>query len=358
MNIGSYEIKEKLKEVIKGQDEYISLLSTLVLRQNIHINNTYLSFEGASRVLVMGQTGSGKTCTIKNLEKILDNNYSIVFLNMSELTGSGWKGPNIDSIIAKILLAWKKQLDILLNKHNISVTSVNANEIQLYSLVALRQVVLVLDEFDKIIIPVSEHSENKKALQEDLLHFMEDYRIYTNYGPYALNLEASLLNCIMIFMGAFENLQRRQEKQVFSAGFTPPPSLNENKIDLKDFLISEGMKTELLGRFNYIFKLNVLSKEVLLQIVKSSPKLKQFSAEMQALGYTVLIHEDFFQSIYNKLTNLKLGARELNEVLDGYLLRCFEFLSEYNLKLIPLKDIEILPHEQLKRELNKKEMSN
>lgn len=351
MDISQTSLKLALNETVKGQDKYTALLAALITKQWIKSNNPDINFGCSERCLIIGRTGNGKTFSIRQLEKILAHKFSFVFLNMSEITGSGWKGENLSEFKHKIIAAWKKQIDYILLERGLSMP-LPSGDFKYIANAALKRVVIVGDEFDKIIQPLDEFTGNKAALQNDLLIFTENYEV--EIKDYSVT--GSLSDSLIIFLGAFDEIYKLKDAPTkHNIGFT--------EVDLKvkeeteDKLIELGMKRELLGRITAIIHLNELSNADLLSIIKGDIKLKGFALEAKSLGYTVMIHDDFYSSAINKVKDLKLGARSISHILNSYLLECFQELPYLDDKLVPLRDIGTLPGQQMAKE-RKNEQSN
>ncbi len=173
--------------------------------------------------LLVGQSGTGKTHLIKSLAKIY--NFPLLCIDATELMPTGNDtGLNRKQLRKLILDTAKEYID---KPEYHSVEGV------------LNQMVIFVDEFDKLGTSFDSSGNWNKHVQSSFLTMIEDTE--------------ELSGVSWVFAGAFSNLYEHRGRQ--SIGFFDSKSTFEQKIEDKDIL-KAGIIPEMLGRIPLIVQLD------------------------------------------------------------------------------------------------------
>ena len=193
------------------------------------------------------------------------------------------------------------------------------DDIQKEAIKLVENGIIMLDEIDKIC-GGKLNNITMYGVQRELLALVEGSIFYTEYGP--INTK----NILFISAGAFQVV-------------TP------NK-----------MIPELRGRFPIKIKLNPLTKDDFVEILKNSrlSPMKRFQAIMKADGITVTFTENSIEYLawYAEQLNKKeqLGARRLWELFDKYLIDLYLLETDCEITIDLLK--QYLPEIQNNTKIN------
>ncbi len=280
-DIDSEELESYLKDNIKGQDEQIETLVT-VISDNYKTKNRYL----IQRPLLLGPSGSGKTETLMLLADYL----KVPFTKYSTptLSATGYVGKDIDDLLQA---AYKN------SKNNLSLCG---------------ESLVFLDEFDKIAMCGNEVSD--KSVQNLLLNFL-DGMVYevplSTSGVKTVKIDTTFMNIVV--GGAFSELLTQKEKNM---GFIIDKKKNQQLTD-KD-IVSYGFTREIVGRLNPKILYNQLTDadlETILLNSKLSPlKLKQ-QFYQEVYNTNLLYTKDYVKSIITKTREDETGARALKQIV-------------------------------------------
>ena len=157
MNITAQQLYTEITESIKGQDEYVRNLATVVWLQKLRREYAKVSdkTDGKINMLVIGKSGTGKTATVEEMSKVAK--IPCVIVDITGFTGSGWKGRDLTEIIAEMLI-----------KTNCNTTDTE------YS-------IIVLDEFDKLFNNMHTNDSSFCVLSS-LLKFIEGTTVPLTIG--------------------------------------------------------------------------------------------------------------------------------------------------------------------------------
>lgn len=304
--ISAYE--NEIKKKVLSQDEAIRKLIVAIYKSKI--------FPGMkANVLMYGPTGVGKTEIVKNIGNLFD--VPVHIEDMSQFSAVGYRGNDINSILENLYY--------------------NADE----DIEKAEQSILVLDEIDKKANNDDAQSSISKAdVLKELLKIIEGGKFNVSLSNHDV-IEIDTSNLVVIACGAFSDiLDNNFQKK--SVGFN---ALNANQkpitreLKTEDF-VKYGVPVEFIGRFNTIIKMNSLSKEDFIKILKEGElsNLKRYIEGLNKLGVNTKVEDALAEKIAERAISLKTGARALNSVTD----ECFEnVLYEIFNNPDELEDLEI-----------------
>ena len=267
-------VYEKAKEKIIGQDEAVK---ELILR----ITHYVMDPTQKEPIFLAGPTGSGKTYSLRIICELMGLPFRRIVL--PQLTSSGYKGNNVQDVIFNELSALKAQ-------HNGVLPT---------------QLVLQLDEFDKIVLD----GHFSKLLQNEFLPLLEDnakVRIFAAAGSGDMKV-----NALPIISGAFSYV-------------SSDPKENLSDEALRKF----GFIDEIIGRLGsrvFLKQLDIEDYKKMLNsntsdILKALKSLNLFNVEIEFDAQAIseiarLCHEN------------KLGARYLVTIVKDIVTEIENYLA-------------------------------
>lgn len=216
--------------------------------------------------IVVGPSGCGKTHNVTRLVEKHDLPYFEI--NAAQLTKEGLSGNSLS-----------KALQPLLQYGN-------------------SPVVVLVDEFDKLFISSNSNSsmahEVTMGVQNEFLRVLESdtTEVFGEYGKYN---KARVKNALFVFMGAFNGQE------------------NLTVDDLRGF----GVKTEFLGRAGLIFNIEKPSINDLIQLLKQSGLIAQYSKLFPSIK-RAKVEADITAELRKNHENNTLGARAINALVHQY----------------------------------------
>lgn len=321
MNITAQQLYEEITETIKGQDEYVRNLATVVWLQKLRREYTKVSdkTDGKINMLVIGKSGTGKTATVEEMSKVAK--IPCVITDITSFTGSGWKGRDLNEIIAEMLI-----------KTNYNITDTE------YS-------IIVLDEFDKLFNNM--HSNDSSfCVLSSLLKFIEGTTV-----PLTIEKESYIIdtkNILFICCGAFDGLeeiisnrlnttQKIGFNTVENADISADSNILQNvtEQDLMDF----GISAQILGRFGSISVLNTLTADTMADIILNSNR-----SVVRALHRLLNVTQDISveispaaaREIAKQCIETEVGARGLAQIVYKMLLPHLFMLETANIKKLKI----------------------
>jgi len=287
-------ITTHLKTEIKGQDEAIAKISSLLYYQHrLHRDYTHKKksqFEPLDPILFSGSTGSGKTFLIKRACSILG--LPVLHVDASSLVSAGIRGYCINDVMKDILRKTNKQVK------------------------RAETAVVVFDEVDKLL-----HHHDGDSIMHQLLQVVEGTTITldkTNAEEREFSRVTSLSThkMLFIFAGSFQNFIEEKSTQ---SGFIQSHSSTNETLSISD-IEKTNLPKELLGRINDIVVLNKLSRENYREILlesKHSP-IKKYQKQLAINGATYELSESQIEEILDKAEKSSYGARSLNQIVKPY----------------------------------------
>lgn len=286
-------LQSKVKEYIIGQDEAVNRVILSIYR-SLKIRNI------KTNMLIIGKSGSGKTETMKQIAKLLKIPYTIE--DATKYTKEGYVGQSVE--------------DMIYNLYD------NSN----WDLEKTERGMLVIDEIDKKVSNQYDSDISGKDVLNSLLKVIEGTKFLLEDDMGMLSEYVDTSKMIVVFMGAFEGIEKIREKRLKKGknakiGFNMEQEVSYQDRSTrytKDDLIEFGLPTEFVGRIDTIVEYKQLSEESLAMIAKNS-KLSIFRKYEKYLAknrITLRYDESIFNEIAKKAIQKNTGAREISNVTN------------------------------------------
>ena len=293
------EIINEIKKTIKGQDEAVEKIATLIwIRYNLPMIDK-------TNMLVLGPSGVGKTAIFKKIKQIL--NIPLSIYSVTGTSQAGYKGHDIEEMLAQ--LYFDAGEDLKLAEHGI----------------------VIIDEFDKISNNRDNGEIGTTAIQNELLTLIEGCeRVVPLDNHTNINMDTS--NIIFVGCGAFSNLFEQEEKKTNVIGFESDTKQETTKkqitVDTETIINKGGIIRELAGRLPVIIQLNDLNnnREVLKDILLNSDesKFRQIIEAINSLGIEIENIDIVVDALIDDAISKKIGARGLVSSLMGLFIKIFK----------------------------------
>ena len=300
MNNSVNNIYNDLTSNIIGQDEHIKSVMESILWNNYLINSG-LSCDTVARqkhnILIMGDTGTGKTEIIRQIANSL--NLPIVIENAPAYSLLDGDGSPVDKMLLDLVYVTNGDMEYA------------------------KRGILVIDNFDKLLTSNEHYGQlTSDFIQKDLFKLIDgDVRKF-KYDEELITLDTHGLT--IVILGNF-NLN---DNKVF--GFDNKPL--ENSLDNK--LIKLGIKEELMQRISKIRRLNNLSHNDLVKVLKSRDgKLMAYINYLKTRGITVKLDKYFIDNLVTRAIEDGQGVRSLNKIIDKTIDNGFEELALNRVKV-------------------------
>ena len=293
------EIITEIKKTIKGQDEAIEKIVTLLwIKYNFPM-------VGKTNMMVIGPSGVGETAIFRKIKEVLGIPISIY--SVTGTSQAGYKGHDIEEMLTQLYFNSGRDLEKTQNG------------------------IIIIDEFDKI----SNNRENGEigttAIQNELLKLIEGCERSIPLDNFnSINIDTS--NIIFVGCGAFADLLDTKKDVRPSIGFNnyrEEKTANDIEVDTEMIVNKGGIIRELAGRLPVIIKLNELSRDNLKDILLNSDesKLRVVIESIASLGITIENLDIIVDGLVDEAINAKIGARGLTKSVMNIFLKIFEDLG-------------------------------
>ena len=348
------QLEALIKKSIIGQDEGVRTVATALAAHLLRIEHNQNHPDDLlhkDNLLIIGPTGSGKTESIRTVIRECDLPIPIAVIATNNLTTSGYRGKNIETILADLYQDAYRLINQDVEKY-VEYTSDEEELDKRASRAAVQLAnkgIIILDEVDKIRINPYERFEDSffpRNLQHQLLKLIEGG---TGFGDSQTLSKIDTTDILFILSGAFVGLEEitrqrlnpapepepepEQEKVI---GFRatpqkiakpqkctnpePPKELSPKElIPATEDLIKYGYIPELVGRVTLRCRYNPITAETLYDILRESNVSpvkefkKLFSDTQNQLEYT----NNALMEIARKAEKLQTGVRGLRNIIGN-----------------------------------------
>lgn len=294
VELNSNEIIEKLKKKIKGQDKALEdVVYAVVENQEIIGSDIENAQQWKTNILIDGPSGTGKTYIIESVAENLG--LPCYVTGITNYSGAGYKGADLSDILSKLLKATDGDLELA------------------------QKGIVALDEFDKL--SVNEQNGNNNAMhqsiQDELLTYMSGTKVDVEYNGMTYEFDTS--NLTFIAMGAFDRMHKeKREKNEQQIRETGVEAKREYDVTKEDY-IEEGLRRELLGRFQTLTHTNELGIEELKDILLNAEnsRLKKFKLLEKIHHKEIEVSDEAIDYIVKDAFRNNTGARALGDSIEN-----------------------------------------
>jgi len=314
------EIKAHLDEFVIGQDDAKITLAVSAYNhyKRILFNDIKHNEIEKSNVLMLGPSGTGKTLLVKTLSDFLKVPFAVA--DATTLTEAGYVGEDVESVLQRLYK----------NSNN------NLEDAQ--------RGIVFIDEIDKKSRSSESNTNTRdvsgQGVQQALLRLVEGTVVEIAEGskaqqPKSPIIEFDTTNVLFITAGAFvgiEDIVNKRLSKGSKVGFKGAVDLEKPEIKcIPEDLIMYGLIPELVGRFPIITKLDELTEEQFVSIMKNSKRsvTKQYQELFLLDGIELNLLDDFYRDVAAKVKKSKVGARGIRSLCE----ECFKMLMYYLPKL-------------------------
>ncbi|SHJ17821.1 ATP-dependent Clp protease ATP-binding subunit ClpX [Parasporobacterium paucivorans] len=309
-----HKIKAKLDEYVIGQETAKKNIAVAVYNHYKRVaTNTQDEIEiEKSNMLMIGPTGCGKTYLVKTLARLLD--VPLAIADATSLTEAGYIGDDIESVVSKLLAAADNDVE------------------------KAEKGIIFIDEIDKIAKKknVNSRDVSGESVQQGLLKLLEGSEIEVPVGASSKNAMVPLTtvntkNILFVCGGAFPDLDaiiKERLNKTSAIGFNAElKDKYDNVNDLirqvtLDDLRAFGMIPEFLGRLPIVFTMDVLTEDMMVEIL-TEPKnaiLSQYKKLLALDGVKLDFEQEALKAIARKALEKKTGARALRSIIEEFML--------------------------------------
>ncbi len=291
-----------LQKTVIGQDQYLKDLCTAAWMHNLRYQHFLYTGETIDRpkqnILCLGPSGSGKTLAVQTIGQLLD--LPVIIADASALTGAGWKGTNVSSMIARALQTAKNDAEAVFS-------------------------IVCLDEIDKVF--KSSVTDPSFKPINNLLTFLAGGVITHCENNQTVSLDTSYM--LIVCLGAFEGLEKIIHKRLYGAksiGFLASSHEQQPEKDLFESITEAdlheyGIPTEFLGRISLITRTKQFTSDTYRKILtesKASP-IQQYNSLLNPIGVHVSISDAAIAHAAQQAQQSSTGARQLSRTVASAL---------------------------------------
>lgn len=302
------EIKQYLDQHVVGQDLAKTVLSVAIANHYKRISAEDSSVQ-KSNILMIGPTGTGKTLMARTVAHYLD--VPFVTADATSLTEAGYVGDDVESIIARLLVAADGDV------------------------ARCQRGIVFLDEVDKIAKKGESATLSRdvsgEGVQQALLKLIEGTRCRVpangNRKSNSELVEIDTRNILFVAGGAFIGLDKIVQKRTqgtaigFNASVNKDEHNNSDSVTPDD-LIKYGMIPEFVGRFGSCISLHALSKTELIRIMTQVKDnfVEQYQWLFDLDGVKLDFDPESLEIIADRTLKTQTGARGLHSELERVLM--------------------------------------
>lgn len=297
------DIVEYLDRNIIGQERAKKSLAVAVYNHLRRIEcSATQAYIPKSNILMQGSTGSGKTFLLKNLADFLD--VPLVICDASIITEAGFKGKNVETILADLYHTANKDL----NK--------------------AERGIVYLDEFDKLSSGMGSVDRRSNSgvgvgVQRQILKMIEGCIMTVPVSEKAsirMNTENILFICGGAFVGIQDDTQQKNKRPIgFLQEMQPKKNSSEkSRLTHQDF-VEYGLIPEIVGRLPIIIELDTLTEDDFVNILLNSESsiIKSYQNFLKADDVELIFEEEAVIEIAHIAHSKNTGARGLNAIIEG-----------------------------------------
>ena len=300
------KIKSYLDDYVVGQDDAKKMICWAFYNHLLRTGKIPMAGKGLkgrelpkSNILLLGPSGSGKTYTISTLAQLFG--LPMVKVDCASLVSSGYVGKTLSDVFNQLIRQ--------------SPGGVRDAE----------KGIIFFDEFDKIADSMgASRSVGGVELQTEFLSIIQK-GIFTIGDRMNDKRTVRMDDILFIFGGAFSGIDRiisnRMEKKPIGFNGKMDRSETDKEATIEavnhEDLIKFGLLPELVNRISYVAVFNTLTKDDILHIMKESKAsvLDQFKAYFKAHNKRLVIKEEVFETIAERVAESNKGARMINTML-------------------------------------------
>lgn len=281
--IKPHEMKKILDSYVIGQDEAKIALSVAMYNQQL-IWTDKISCHFKNNIIIVGPTGVGKTYLVETASKVLKAPY--VFCDSKMFSEVGYVGEDVNHILEMLYYAADKDLKKAENG------------------------IVFIDEIDKIRRPKDMTSNFRdvsgEGVQQSLLKMIDGAIININvkneYGKIE-EIKFNTKNILFVMCGAFVGMNL--------------------DVDLSEALIQFGMLPELVGRISTIIKLNQLTKNDYIAIMKNvnDSIIDEYINLFNVDGIDIKFMDSAIEIIAEEANTKECGARSIFSILANIMIK-------------------------------------
>lgn len=294
--LSNAEMLEELSKTVYGHTAAKKAIINTINRQRLRWHQVHsfgIEEDHAlenHNLLLVGASGTGKTLLVQAMSKLCD--FPLMCYDATRLTVVGGKG---DLDVTKVIKEIKENVNYYVKK---------SQGLYSYSEV-MSQLVVFIDEFDKLGIELHSGSNWNKEVQSSLLQLVA-------------NTDPEISGVTFIFAGAFSNVfeskkEAKKDKRAKGLGFTFSHDEDETEeIDWDIEITKNGIKNELAGRVHQVVCLDELTIDHYYAIMQEHV-IPAARRDLLAFGVNLDISQEQIDEIIEKSMSSSQGVRMMKK---------------------------------------------